>query len=324
MHKRERQCGFSENLLIRRGIKLCRIFVFGNAFAIRNIIPVMDIVFSCGIESIVVLEDIAPNGFLPLKNIRINSVRRIENGVENSDITFIIRDDTVPNNSIDNAKKCAKRLRKRYIEITNPWTDCNYRDFVKQLPLFDEIKNHPVVLNISLGTLSQPTCGELACYQALSNSQVKVKQFFSNQTYDFLSQINNNYLLNKQINLCQSEIAEYDVLLASLNIGLSIYNLSEYYYLVNLLSPDCIIVQVDNSFKDFEKINHIISSLCLSDIDIVLQSHFNLFDNKHIVYENKNDNTNKRFIDLEDDNLENKLSFEMLSKISLPAGIVGF
>ena len=160
----------------------------------------------------------------------------------------------------------------------------------------------------------------------MHENNIEFIQCFSEETKNILLQIDNYGILNpalsKQLNCI---IENYNLIVFSINAGQNIHDIRTYIDIIKRIKPDFTIFHTNISFESFEIIQNIIKYGCLSQLDVIIKSHYNIIDdktNKYIVYCNETINENSGLLDIESDLLEEKLTCNVFSKISYPEGIV--
>ena len=306
---------------------MARVFIFSDSFTTRTMLFKSDYLLSIKIDEILLLkENHSQNEKFILNNsIKIKLYGNIDDCINCCDFILIIKGENTPEKSIDYIFSKSKELNKKYFEVINPWK----KELSLNIDHSDYREGHfnkcPVILNISLGTAAQQYCVEVLLNKIMTENKVSFKQFFSEETKDFLQQIdkcgilNNN--LSQQLNLLEDQ---YNVILCSINIGSSIYNVKKYIDILRHIASDFTILQTDIKFNEYEVAKNIMEYSCFSQLDMLIKSRYKFVYNNLILYCNENKVDNSIFQDLESIYLEKELSLALFSKIALPEGIVKY
>lgn len=304
---------------------MSKIFIFTNSYTTRTMIFDLNYLFNCKTHEILLLKENFMNENYSLNNIKVKLFNNMDNCIEYSDFIIIIKNGNVPKKSINYILSKSKELNKKCIEIQNPWqinSLYSNQDYDKYKEY--DFNNCPVILDIALGYGAQQFCVELLLNKIFIDKKINFKQFYSLETKNILLQLNKYNILNNELSKqLNTSINQYNVIIYSINIGDSIYNIKKYIEILRCLKPDFTILQTDIKFEEYETAKKFIKYGCFSQLDILIKSHYNLLYKKHALHCNNHIIKEDYFIkDIESNDLEKKLALEILSKIAFPEGII--
>jgi len=302
-----------------------KIFIFSNSFAARTVLFGLDSLFNIKIDEVLLLKENhnQKENFLFNTNIKINLYESINDCICHCDFILMIKDNNTPEKSINYILCKSKELDKRCYEVINPWKNELSSNTSNIAHENTDFKKYPVILNISLGTISQHYCVEILLNKIFTKNNIGFKQFYSKETEFFLLQLDRYGILSdnfsRQIKFSKYQ---YNIIIYSINIGESIYNIKKHIDILRHISPDFTILQTDIKFNEYENSKNIIKYGCLSQLDILIKSHYKTVNDVLTVYCNKSIEQDSFIQDIESISLENKLSFDIFSKIAFPEGII--
>ena len=304
---------------------MSKIFVFSNSFATRTVLFGLDSLFNIKFDEVLLLKENHNQKeiFLFNTNIKIKLYESIDDCICLCDSIIMIKDDNIPEKSINYISCKSKELDKQCFEIINPWKNKLSSSTNNIDDKNIDFKKYPVILNISLGTISQSYCVEILLNKIFTKNSIGFKQFYSKEMENFLLQLDGYGILSSNFSR-QIKFPEYqyNIIIYSINIGESIYNIKKYIDILRHIASDFTILQTDIKFNEYESAKNIIKYGCFSQLDMLIKSHYNVVDEKLTVYCAKKINEDSLVKDIESISLENKLSFNIFSKIAFPEGIV--
>ncbi len=265
--------------------------------------------------------------FSYVSNIKITLCENIEKCLYNSDICIVVKDDDIPESSINRLLNLSIKYEKKCYILKNPFKNNLYSaEKINQYFQKIEVEKQPVILNISLGYISQSYAVEILIDKIFNNHNIFVKHFYTNHTYSILQQLNNNELLKSDISkrIFRNEgDNHYNAIICSVNIGENLKEISSYMDLFRKIKADYTILQTDRNFDDDKIVKNILLYGCFTNIEMIIKSHYIKTNQDNFVYCNSTIYNNNIIKDLELDSLESDLCKGMFSKISLPSGMLG-
>ena len=232
----------------KRRCKMKNIFIFSNAFVSKTLLLGINYIFSFKVSHILLLKEnfMADTAFLK-KNQNIITYSTIQDCIVNCDLIFIIEDKSIPYKSIQNIQELAIKYKKEVLKIQNPYINF-VTDKMQDYKLLDlEYDKIPVVLCVSLSSLSQQLYVELLINKILNNKNVAFKQIFSNETDSLLNQIKmSGYLCD---NLTTSSDV-FNLIVQSINTK-DLQSLKNYLEYIRYIKPDYTLLLVDEKFNQY-------------------------------------------------------------------------
>lgn len=301
------------------------VFIYANGFVTRSILNNIKYLLNFDIERVILLRE-NHKADEPCFDNKIILFDSLDDCLNYCNSVIIIKDENTPCSKIDYIKNKCITDKKKYCEVDNPWTIDSL--FVPDNITYDfdtfDFKNHPVVLDISVGMLSQQYSVEIMLSEIMYKNNVNFTQLFSEKTRQFLLQLDGyNYLNNNISNQLQKNYSGNDVFILSVNVGTE-DGMRKYYNLFERIRPDYLILQIGNGNQEILGIQNAIQYGLFTPLDITIKTHNYYFANGNVILYCKEISyiDGHKTLDIEDPYLEEKLSFDILSKIGLPEGII--
>ncbi len=300
------------------------VFIYANGFVTRTIMYNFKYLLNSDIEKVILLRENHKVDEQCFDN-NIILFDSLDDCLYHCNSVIIIKDKNTPCSKIEYIKNKTTTDKKKCCEIDNPWTLDSL--FVPDNITYDfsafDFEDHPVILDISVGMLSQQYCVEIMLNEIMYNNNVNFTQLFSEKTRHFLLQLDEyNYLNNNIANQLHNKYDGNDVFILSVNVG-SEDGMRKYYNLFAKIRPDYLILQIGNNNQEILSIQNAMQYGLFTPLDITIKAH-NYFANENIILFCKEiyNIDGHKTVDIEDPNLKEKLSFDILSKIGLPEGIM--
>jgi hypothetical protein len=250
-----------------------------------------------------------------IKNIYL--LDNIDECICGSDCIMIIKDGYIPDSIIEYIERFIFGMNKQLIILDNltKYDRPNILEF--------NIVDFPIIYTVSVGSVTQQYCIEILINKILSENYINFFQIFSESTQTFLHQLCSYGIINDTIekNLHMTT-NNYNLLVLSESFAQE--ELIKIIDRIKLIKPDYIIFQINDSFSKHENLNKMIRYGSSREIDnLIISEYISVSDknNDYIAYSNRKRHRNFKVFYIDDNELENKLFFDILSKIALPNGI---
>jgi hypothetical protein len=231
----------------------------------------------------------------------------------------IIDDGWINHQTSDYVRHKARETNKRIIELL---ISDNAED--KILPSDIDIykfKSQPVVLILAIGDAAQHYCTELMLNRIFTDFQVPFRQIFSTKTKLILNQLYATNVLRENVILNVLNEKSY-ISVATFCVSSELSELHEWKRIFEQVYPDFLILQCDAGFSLFDEAQLIIRNLMNVKIDLVIQARHRLISNQCIFHQNSYKGCSPQrsqgdllFLDLEDSDIENKVSLRIQTKL---------
>ena len=303
------------------------LFLMSDSFTERMILYKINYLLNWNIEEVILLRENHLQGEVFVTDeIAVTIKENIDECVESSDNIIIVKSLCIEPRTIDYVLQKAQNYNKECFVIDNCFEDIQLKS---KGELYSEFKQYPTVLNIALGMDSQPYCMEILLNRIFEEKRIKFKQIFTEETKRFLWNLNSYGVLNfsyaQQLEADRHTNA-FNIVVWTLNIGNNMKNLKYWIEHIRCISPDYIIFQTDNTFKNsnIQSINEFLKVGGINEIDTFVKSRYGWLNGENRVYYAERKEGGKDIWDLEDGDLRQKLSFDILSKIGLPEKMVAY
>ena len=303
-----------------------RMFIFGSAFDVYNMLLDIEFVFK-NMFPIVRVNLLAENHYNDKFKFKfvVNIYSDICSCVNDSDYVLIIKNENTPLSNIGMIENLCGINGKKLDVIDSPWNICSPTSHIDIGSEMKTIyKSCPVILNVSIGKCTQSTHVEFLLHQIFQKKDVRVCQFFTKAAAYLNSQINDDMIKNLYANK-NFDMTGYDVVLNSYVFENEIC-LYEDMDKLKQLYPDIIILEIENGIADIEYLNDLFRYNLRAKIDIVIISRYKKIGEK-LCYCEKNNFPKipeMDFFDIENESLMYNLEEIIFSKIAFPSGIVKF
>ncbi len=302
------------------------IFIFANAYAAKTAMYMLDYVLNINFTNILLLRENHSLVEFDYRTVKKHIViyDNIDECLEKAKYVLVIKDNDIPNSSIDKIINESIIKKKKYIVVDNPWEDIDLAN--KDLCVlcknkFSEISisNVPNILLIGCGMASQLYCMEVLINNILTSEKLLFSQIFSDETQTFI-----NYLSDYGINqafISPTTISKDESIITvqSINIGDNLNSIKNYFEIINRIQPDFIILQVPAGLKDLDLIINFFKYGLLMPIDLIVKSHFVPYRNIKVLYRDANQNNVFKYYD--DIRIKTILKQSIFSKMALPTGV---
>lgn len=297
------------------------IFLLANTYIQHSIINYISLIWAVNISKVIVLEE---SFYSSDKNkaypYELNSAKKIEEGILNSDETIIIPYG-IPEPTILFVNNMCELFKKRFIVLTTESINQkvlhkfdNYN--IKELDLY--ISKKPIIFILRFGKYSQITKMQLTINKILSDNNYNFGQVMCDEFTTYVDEsLHMESIIHKKISeLCKSENqTEFTVFTWPFDIILSLDLLDKY---LKSLRPDYTIMCVENNFDKHTYMNNLFEFKFNMKIDkFVYSDYVSVKKNNQIDYLYVgNDLTNDSFCDIE------QVLFLAIARITYPNGIV--
>jgi hypothetical protein len=304
---------------------MSKLFIFANSYAAKTILLGIDYLINIDISEILLLsENHNSNEKTSYTNgVKVRLFDDINNCIKAADYIILLQDEKLPVKSIDYVITTAKIFNKKCFHFRIPQftpTICTANkddcDFV----------NRPVVLCISIGSVSQQRFSEIILNKILSELNINFRQYFSSDTEQFILQLDNCGILNRNLShQLHNSDDSYQIIINSISID-NLSRIKEYVNLLNACSPDYIILNTEFNYFDYNYIKMFVEFVCFSRLDILLKSRFRIVDSNFTVYCKKHieEIVEDGIYDIEIDDIEKAIRNSLLAKLAFPEHMVKY
>lgn len=282
------------------------------------LIPYIHHVLNFPVEKIFLMRE----NYLQIFDEKVVWSEDISVAVESSDVIIVVKDDFVPVNSIEKIKINAEMTGKMCYIIQNPWTNSSAPDIIVEDYYQAQYAEHPSILNLSTGAVSQQIICEIVLNNLLCRNGINFKQIFSAKTKRFLLQLKECGILNESFERSLAQPDYYDLVVSSVDVGGSPYIIKHYFDLFKMISPDFVIFQTGAKFDGIAYIENFLSFLNKSGIDFYVKSHYYQLEDSSYAYCGIIPEEKTKVYPIDSLTLDKDLTFELLSKIAYPRGVV--
>ena len=304
------------------------IFIYSNSFIERTLACNINSVFKMNIDKIYFLKENHAFDEHYCTDCAIVLEKNMETCVAKSDFVLLINSDNIPDDSIDAIRRYTTVYNKKLYIIQNYiYNNSDVIDtescHIQNDSLSALSANRLVILTISFGHLSQSYQLEMILDKVFKCLDINFKHIYTKQTYMTLEQFDKLGLACENIHASinwQDSNVPYDVLIYSLFIPCSIFDIKKYIYDIQRINADYIILQTDANYKGFDTVKWLSKHASLLNIDAIISSHYlSLGDDRYVYC--KSLKVGDSIKDLESEELSTELAKDILFNITLPDGI---
>lgn len=239
----------------------------------------------------------------------------IDECIMNSDIIIILDNHNLPNRVISKLSDMASKYNKILINIdTLLGHECEYERT-------NYIEKVPAIFNISIGNYSANFCIEMMLNRIFTNDNINFRQEFSAETLSFLQQLQRYGILHYQLeNQLFRDSSAYEILIKTINYN-SFYDMTYIFEKTEAVIPDYFILNTSYRFTEYNAIEKLIYYKYSAPLFLIKSNYVEIYraekSMKCVYCVEKQKNINY----INDNNLEQKLKFDIFSKMTLPADI---
>lgn len=298
-------------------ISIKTLFLFTDAYTIRTVLLCSDYLFNNSIKKIIIMgESFSHSEVIKYsRNICISIINDIDECIRNSDI--IIIDTHIPFSARKYVTRKSKQLSKEcYVLSADALVNNDSRN-----NLFNG-SNAPYILVVSLGTHSQSSLIEVLLTKILEESGVDFCIEYTMYTFELLETINSfGGLQMRSFPTQKRTIDDGQVFVGCVQVD----NLAELYDksgMIKSASPDFVILSSDMDLLNSESINNFFNWACLTELDMIIKSHYHTAASKYAVYCDKLLKTGNGIYDIESNDLLAILFNSITRKMAFPKGMI--
>ena len=304
-------------------IEMNSCFVFSNSFFARTVLKDLEYLLNKSIDKIYLLrENHSQDEIFYFNhcnyNFKIQLVDTIEEGILQSNIIVISKDDNIPLKYIDYVTLQAQKQKKQCFCINNPWI----LETTEELGSFEWNKNIPTILIMGVGVSSQLFCMEMLINKILSKNNIRFSQRYSESTKQLLNQLPSKRNLNPNVTYSISDTnndSQINVITLCLKNEISDirFNIDN----IRRISPDFTVLQTNIDFDQYHVAKGFMEYGGLTMLDVIVKSNYYSSGNYNVLCKLHRESTeNVEY--LHDNELEKKLEFMIFSKLSLPLNVI--
>lgn len=304
-------------------IEMNSCFVFSNSFFARTVLKDLEYLLNKSIDKIYLLrENHSQDEIFYFNhcnyNFKIQLVDTIEEGILQSNIIVISKDDNIPLKYIDYVTLQAQKQKKQCFCINNPWIS----ETTEELGSFEWNKNIPTILIMGVGVSSQLFCMEMLINKILSKNNIRFSQRYSESTKQLLNQLPSKRNLNPNVTYSISDTnndSQINVITLCLKNEISDirFNIDN----IRRISPDFTVLQTNIDFDQYHVAKGFMEYGGLTMLDVIVKSNYYSSGNYNVLCKLHRESTeNVEY--LHDNELEKKLEFMIFSKLSLPLNVI--
>lgn len=295
------------------------IFLVADAYMVKTILLCCDILFSNDVDRVFVLNEnyAMADTRECIGKTRILAVCDIDECVLNSDI-IVVDSASIPLKTQNYIKLKAKELNKQICL-------CNLSDNESAEGAITsyEYKKLPVVLVLSVGNYSQSSYIELLLTKILIDFDVNFDIAPSCNTIALLEAVSstgcaNATILKNVINKSTDSDKQLHVCCMTIN---NIGEINDVFWIIRKMRPDFVVVSSDKDLNDYNNLRCFFQYACLSELDLIIKSHYHTAFSSYTVYCNQPIQTGHGIVDIESDHLYSILSKRLFEKLSYPRGM---
>lgn len=295
------------------------LFLLADTYTIKTTLLCSNLLFSDDVGKVIILSEncAVDETYKSIGRVHVLVIHDIDECIKNSDIV-IVDSTSIPSETQSYVNQKVKELNKQLVL-------CNLSDneFADEAMASIEYKSIPVVMIISIGDHSQTSYIELLLAKILSDINAAFNIEPSHNTTVLLETISNIGCLNSTIsqNVLNRSI-DTDQQLHILCLKTKNMNeLNDRAEIIKKISPDFVIVSSNEDLANPDHLKQVIRYACLSNLDLVIKSHYHTAVSSHTVYCNQPIQLEEGVVDIESDDLYITLSQCLLEKLSYPSGM---
>ena len=298
-----------------------KIFIFSTGYNVRLFLRSALSLLNFDISEIVLLkENHIRDNFLASFSYRIKFVSNLEQGVSYSDITLIIKDESLPDSSICKINQLCKFQRQRCIEVDLSIDPMEYNEYLKnEISMYSN--KSTTILCVCIGKAAEHTLTEMVLHNAFVHNNICAQQLYSQTTFSLIKSLSSNNILDSHLasqlvsNNCAHTISVVTMCVDSPS------ELKHYQWLINNLVPDFVVVGLSRGYLTPDGVSRIIREVFYVDVDIIVSSRYRIVNNEFTVYCDEPSIIDNNVLDIDDREFNNELITRIFSKLALPKGI---
>lgn len=306
---------------------MAKIFIYSNSFSTMTFMCKLKYILNIEIDEVLLLKENhrqTEKRMLGFYGYDINVYSNIDDCIAKCDYIFAITNSNMPSECIEYVARRSNKLCKKYIEIKNPWSEKTLTKKEMLKGNLNDSKNYPLILLIALDDSSQQYYTEILLNEIFAENGINIKQVFSPSTYSILKQLSEYDLVSYNLVKQFKEIKKHVVNIYSVNIGADFNNIVNYMDIIKILNPDYVILQTGIRFCEYEVAKQIIKWGCSSTLDLIIKSHYNnvTLNDAKIYYCDNQILVDDLVNDIENSSLKESVTYKILTKLSLPNGVL--
>ena len=295
------------------------LFLLTDTYTTKTVLLCSSLLFSKDVGKVVILGEncVVGETHKSIGKVQVLVIHGIDECIKNSDIV-IVDSTSIPSETQRHVKLKAKEFNRQLFL-------CNLSDneFTEMTMISNKYKNIPIVMIISIGSFSQTSYIELLLTKILADINVTFDIELSRNTAALLKAISGTGCINTLISqnlLNHSTYANKQLYIHCIKIR-DVGELNDMADIIKKISPDFIVVSSDEDLVNLDHLRLVIRYACLSDLDIVIKSHYHTAFSSYTVYCNQPIQSENGVVDIEADDLYTTLCQCLLEKLSYPWGM---
>lgn len=297
-----------------------KLFIFSNTYNSRILLKYLEHVIKNNADfEIILLSEMSVSDHIKLQ---IKVYETLHQCIEACTQILIVYNSTIPKSKLDLVTSLAGIYHKRCITVGDNLEA--KKELYKKTNFNQNFIKKPLILILSYGYHTQPSCWETIIYKLLYEKKIKAFPTPSNELNSVLTWISLCNFKSDYFNNIFTIGLESDVEIRCLQYDSNIN--SELDNTINQLKPDVIIVTISNNFRNYEEIKNMIKYRCGSIVDAFAKSELlEIIDetgNQKIIFDfSQPCNEGDSIVALNDPLLFHRLSQIILPKIMIPDGV---
>lgn len=299
------------------------IFIFANLYNVKTILFEINYMLSINIGKIILLKEVYEYND-NFKKYNIEVCDDIESCIQKCHFVLVIKDNNIPNTSLNRILNRSIYYNKPYYLINN--LTCN--DTSEHIESTKNKINQdiPTLLCLALGEYTQQLYIELLLNKIFTDLSITINQFYSKSTNNLMRELYNKKLLNLELakHLTDRRVVPGLLNVVAVNLS-SRATLPEISSVVRIISPDYIVILLDECIEQPEchKLQNLVYFNCFKEINLYIKTHYHYNDSSapYILYRRDLNINASKNVDIESSNVSCILRESILSNISIPEGM---